>query len=262
MADAARVVFINRYPVKGFSAEVLDSVDLVKDRPFPGDRLYAIENGPSGYDPANPGFQPKFKYLVLMRNPRLAALDTAYDHASRVMRIKQDGKVVAEGDLGTDEGRTVIEAFFAALMPEDLRGPPKVLTGTEGYQFMDSARSGFISFLNLASVRALAAHAGREALDPGRFRMNIGLEGLPPWGEFDLVGKVVRVGNARVEILKPTERCAAINVAPGRGVRDVDLIRVMEQRLDHHDCGIYGKIIAGGTVRMGDDFTVEQGVLL
>ena len=38
---------------------------------FPGDRLFAIENGPSGFDSAAPVHQPKIKYLMLMRHERL-----------------------------------------------------------------------------------------------------------------------------------------------------------------------------------------------
>jgi uncharacterized protein YcbX len=262
MAVEARIAFINRYPVKGFSAESMESVALLRGRPFPGDRIYAIENGDSGYDPANPAFQPKLKYLELMRNPRLSALDTAYDHVTRVMTIAQGGKVLAGGDLGTEAGRAAIEQFLSGFMSDDLRGPVKVLTGTLGYQFMDSPSSGAISLLGLASLRALAGLAGRRQLEPGRMRMNFGLEGLPPWGEFDLVGKTVRLGGARVQIVKPTERCAAINVAPGRGVRDVRLLPMMEERLGHHNCGVYAKVIDSGEVRVGDALVLEQEAMI
>lgn len=261
MADA-HVAYIHRYPVKGFSAEALESVGLITGRPFPGDRLYAVENGPSGYDPAAPGFQPKVKYFELMRNPRLGALATRYDAETRVMRIAHAGKTLAEGDLGAAEGRAAIEDCVAAFMAGDLRGPARVLAGTQGYQFMDSPSSGAVSLLGLASVRDLAARAGRRALDPGRFRMNFGLDGLPPWGELDLVGRTVRLGAARLRIVKRTERCSAIDVPPGQGGRDTRLIQTMEEAFSHHDCGVYAKVVEGGTVRVGDALEIEQGVLL
>ena len=38
---------------------------------LPADRLYAIENGPTGFDPAAPAYFPKTRFLMLMRNERL-----------------------------------------------------------------------------------------------------------------------------------------------------------------------------------------------
>lgn len=254
------VAFLHRYPVKGLSAQPLERAALETGRHFPGDRLYAIENGPSGYDPAQPVHQPKFKYLVLMRNPKLSAFSTSYEDATGVLTITRDGKMQVAGDLRTEQGRSSIEAFFADVLGDEMRGPAKVLAAAGSYRFMDSARSGFVSLLNLASLRALAAMTGRKTLDPIRFRMNIGLEGLPPWGEFDLIGQVIRVGGARLRTLKATERCVAINAAPGQGIRDLDLIRTMQQRLRHNNCGIYAEVIDGGVVELGDEMVVEREV--
>ncbi len=43
---------IYRYPIKGLSPEPLARAKLAPRQTVPGDRLYAIENGPSGFDPA------------------------------------------------------------------------------------------------------------------------------------------------------------------------------------------------------------------
>ena len=66
---------------------------------------------------------------MLMRNERLAALRTDYDEASHTLTIQWEGREAARGDLRTKEGRLAIEAFFRRFMPNDLRGPPKVLSG-------------------------------------------------------------------------------------------------------------------------------------
>ena len=50
---------IYRYPVKGLSPEQLARTELQPGRTVPFDRMYAIENGPSGFDPAKPGYLPK-----------------------------------------------------------------------------------------------------------------------------------------------------------------------------------------------------------
>ena len=44
---------IYRYPVKGLSPEALPRIALAPGETVPGDRLYAIENGPSGFDPSS-----------------------------------------------------------------------------------------------------------------------------------------------------------------------------------------------------------------
>ena len=49
---------------------------------FPADRRYAIENGPSGFDPAAPGLAAKSHFLMLMRDEWLAALHTHFEDAS------------------------------------------------------------------------------------------------------------------------------------------------------------------------------------
>ena len=50
-----RVKSLYRYPVKGLSPEPLDCAELTRDGYFPGDRLFALENGPSGFRPEGAG---------------------------------------------------------------------------------------------------------------------------------------------------------------------------------------------------------------
>jgi MOSC domain-containing protein len=48
----ATIKAIYRYPVKGLSPEPLTQTTLTPRQTVPGDRLHAIENGPSAFDPA------------------------------------------------------------------------------------------------------------------------------------------------------------------------------------------------------------------
>ena len=52
-----KVQSIYRYPVKGLSPERLLRAPLGVGATLPGDRLYAIENGPSGFDPQAPRYR-------------------------------------------------------------------------------------------------------------------------------------------------------------------------------------------------------------
>src|SRR5262245_3693881 len=112
-AATSNVHAIYRYPVKGLSPEPLERTSLAVRATLPADRLYAIENGPSGFDPANPRHQPKQRYLMLMRNERLAHLHTHFDDASHTLVIRTEGEEAARGDLRTPDGRETIERFFA-----------------------------------------------------------------------------------------------------------------------------------------------------
>ena len=104
-AEYATVHAIYRYPVKGLSPEPLAHTRLAIGATVPGDRLYAIENGPSGFDPAAPRYFPKARFLMLMRNERLAQLRTRFEDASHALAIGWNGGEAARGDLRTAEGR-------------------------------------------------------------------------------------------------------------------------------------------------------------
>src|SRR5215470_17969543 len=104
-----RVQSIYRYPVKGLTPELLASSVLEIGKTLPADRRYAIENGPSGFDPAAPSYLPKQRFLTLMKNERLARLDTHFHDATQVLVIKENGREVIRGDLGTPAGSAAIE---------------------------------------------------------------------------------------------------------------------------------------------------------
>jgi MOSC domain-containing protein len=245
---------IYRYPVKGLSPEPLERTTLTVGQTIPADRLFAIENGPSGFDSAAPAYFPKQRFLMLMRNERLARLDTRFDEASHMLDVREGGRVAASGDLRTAAGRRAIEDFFAAFCADELRGPPKILHAP-GHSFSDVSRK-VVSIINLASVAAIETLVGAP-VDPLRFRGNLYVEGWPPWGEFDLLGKTLAVGaEARLRVVKRIERCAATNVEPGTGIRDMTIPHSLLRALGHADCGIHAEVIAGGPIAAGDPIAI------
>jgi len=250
---SATIQAIYRYPVKGLSPERLASVDLAAGQTLPADRRYAIENGPTGFDAAAPAYFPKIRFLMLMKNERLARLRTHYDDATHVLTIRVDGREAARGDLATPEGRRAIEAFFAQYCADELRGPPQVLSGG-GHSFSDVAKK-VVSIINLASVQAVEEAAG-AAVNPLRFRANLYVAGWPAWREFDLVGQEIAIGpSARLKIIKRIVRCAATNVDPDTGKRDLSIPQTIQRAFGHDDCGVYGEVIAAGRIADGDSVT-------
>lgn len=249
-SSGATVRSIYRYPIKGLSAESLRSTALAAGATIAGDRLYAVENGPSGFDPAAPAYFPKQRFLMLMRNESLARLETRFDPATQTLRVRRDGREAASADLSTTEGRAAIEAFFAAYCAGELRGPPKILHAP-GHSFSDVARK-VVSIINLASVAAVESAVGKP-VDPLRFRANLYVEGWPAWSEFDLIGREIAIGrDARARVVKRIERCAATNVEPGTGLRDMTIPKTLLQTFGHTDCGIYAEVVTGGDIAIDD----------
>ena len=82
---SATIDAIYRYPVKGLSPDRLQAATFVVGRTIHGDRRFAIENRPSGFDPLAPSYLPKQRFLMLMKNERLAGLDTRFDDATGVL---------------------------------------------------------------------------------------------------------------------------------------------------------------------------------
>jgi uncharacterized protein YcbX len=249
MTDAGSLSSIYRYPVKGLSPEGMARVALRAGQTLPADRRYAIENGPSGFDPASPQSLPKIKFLMLMRNERLAALRTRYDEAGHVLSIHHHSTEVARGDLESETGRAAIEDFFAKTFARELRGPPRLLRAP-GHSFSDVARK-VVSIINLASVADLERIVG-QPVDPLRFRANLYVAGWPAWHELASVGSTLAIGSARLQIVKRIVRCAAVNVDPVTAVRDLDLPHAIMRNYGHVDCGVYADVIADGEIATGD----------
>ena len=248
-SQPAEVTGIYRYPVKGLTPEPLAQVALRAGQTLPGDRRYAVENGPSGFDPANPQYFPKIKFLMLMRNERLAALRTRYDDLSHFLTISGNGTEAVRGDLETPAGRAAIERYFAVHFAEELNGPPKILSA-DGHSFSDVAKK-VVSIINLASVAALEQIIG-ASVHPRRFRANLYVRGWPAWHEFSLLDHTLGIGGARLKVVKRIVRCAATDVDPETAARDLNIPQTLMQSFGHADCGVYAEVTTDGDIAVGD----------
>ncbi|MBL8702629.1 MAG: MOSC domain-containing protein [Alphaproteobacteria bacterium] len=244
---------IHRYPVKGLSPEALARTTLATGEGLPGDRRFALHVGNAPFDPAAPEWLPKTSFLMLMRDERLAKLQTRFDDSSGVLTIQRDGKTVAHGSLFESHGRLVIEQFFSAFMGSELRRTPR-LVEAPGHMFSDVAAK-MVSIIGLASVKDIE-RVQRSRVDPLRFRANIQLEGTPPWAEFDWVGRTLSVGGATLRVVKRIKRCAATNVDPVTAARDMNIPRSLQDAFGHADCGVYAEVVSGGAIGVGDPVSV------
>jgi uncharacterized protein YcbX len=242
--------------VKGLTPEPLARVRLSPGATLPFDRAYAIENGPSGFDERAPAYFPKMRFLMLMRNTRLAELKTSFDDDNHVLTIRHENREAARGDLRTPDGRAAIERFFAEHCADELRGPPRVLHAP-GHSFSDVAKK-VVSIINLSSVAELENAAG-AAVHPLRFRGNLYVQGWPAWHEFNLLGAQIAIGpQARLKVVKRIARCAATEVDPDTATRDLPIPRLLMDTYGHADCGIYAEVIEDGEIATGDPIELRQ----
>jgi uncharacterized protein YcbX len=244
------LMHIRRWPVKGLNAEELDCVTLETGARLPGDRRFALAHGSSAIDPTAPKWMPKNGFHMLMKDPRLAALDTDFDEAEGVLTIRRNGRQVTRGRITEDIGRRLIEEFFAAYLGESARGMPHLVQAPAGEAFAD-CQEPFISVINLASVRDLE-RVVKGPVDPLRFRANLYVDGVPAWAERAWAGNDIAVGSARLKVIDDIGRCAATNVDPSTGVRDMNIPRTLMAGFRHADMGVYTTVTAGGIVAVGD----------
>jgi hypothetical protein len=260
LRPTAEITGLYRYPVKGLSPEPLPRAPLRAGQTLPADRRYAIENGPSGFDPQAPEWRPKSQFLMLMRDERLAGLHSRFEDAGNLLTIRKDGAIVARGDLETTAGRAAVEGYFSENFQPELRGPPKLLSGRD-HSFSDVARK-VVSIINLGSVRAIETMLGDAPVNPLRFRANLYVKGWPAWHELDLLDRTLAIGKARLKVVKRIKRCAAVNVDPDTAARDLDIPPTLSRHLGHMDCGIYAEVIADGEIGIGDQVAMEEPKLV
>ncbi len=245
----ATIAALYRYPVKSLSPERLTSTEVHAGRPLPGDRRFAVAPGSSRYDSGQPAWQAKASFLTMVKNPRMARLKTHFDDASDTLSIERDGREVARGRLSDPIGRAVIEQFLAAYMGDEARGHTTIALG-DGINFTDKEEP-YISLIGLASVRDLERVA-RSPVDPLRFRANVYLEDTTPWAEFGWVGREISIGAVRLKVEQRITRCAATELNPTDGKRDLAVLANLRSGFNHMQMGVYARTLTDGKIAVGD----------
>ena len=77
--------------------------------------------------------------------------------------------------------------------------------------------------------------------------------------ELDWLDKTISIGgNPVLEITERIQRCAAVNVDPQSGERDMNLLRTLDAGFGHEDCGMYARVAADAVIHEGDEVTVAE----
>jgi len=247
---------IYRYPVKGLSAEELDRVVLTPGECLPHDRRFAIALGSTAFDPEHPEWLPKTHFIMLMRDEKLARLQTRFDVESGVLSIAEGGQVLLRAPMSDPEERRLVAEFFTNFLGDAVNRPLRVVSAP-GHAFADARRrpnattDKYVSLSNRASIAALEAAMGRP-VDPIRFGANIYFGGASAWCEQHWVDSEINLGAARLRVISPITRCAATQVNPVTAERDLDIVAALGRAFGHTNMGVYAEVVAGGEVAVGD----------
>jgi uncharacterized protein YcbX len=125
----------------------------------------------------------------------------------------------------------------------------------------DRGVQGATSLLSTGSLARLAHELDVDSVDPRRFRMHFGVDGVEAHAEDGWLGRRVQLGEAVVVPRGLVGRCAVTTQDPATGRPNLDTLRALtryrsEVRTEEPlPFGVYAEVVEPGRVALGD--TVE-----
>lgn len=246
------VTHLWRHPIKAHGVEAVTATALAPGAAMPWDRVWAIAHAAAKVTPGTVAWAPCANFSRGAKSPRLMAIRAVVDEAAGRLTLSHPDRpsLTVDPDDAADAARLV--AWVTPLADPDRPAPAFVVRADVA---MTDSDFPSIALLNQASRAALGARLGRP-LAMERFRGNIWLEGLAPFGEFDLVGHHLRIGGAVLRVREAITRCKATTVDPETGVADADTLGSLRAGWGHQDFGVYAEVVEGGRVAVGDEAEV------
>ncbi len=244
-----RLAHIFRHPIKAHGREGLASVALSEGRCLPFDRHWAVAHEAATL---MPGWNPCMNFTRGAKTASLQAINARLDEAQGEITLTHPDLAPLTFAPDSAEGQAAFLAWVTPLMESGRAQPKRLVKAGRGMTDTDFES---VSLLNMASNRALSQRIGRD-LGLDRWRGNLWLEGLAPWEEFDLMGRELRIGEARLKVVERIGRCRATMVDCATGRIDVNTLDVLEEAYEHTDFGVYAVVTRAGEIAAGDSVEV------
>lgn len=237
-----------RHPVKSHGREALDQVVLTAGQTLPWDRTWAVAHEGAKADGSVWAACANFSRGA--KAPQLMAIETTLDTATEKVTFRHPNR--PEITLHPERDSDRLLDWVKPLMPENRAQSTRVMRVPD--RGMTDTDFPSVSLGNLESHRAVEAQLGHE-ISQKRWRINLWVDGLDEWAEFQLVGKTLAIGDVRLEVREPIERCMATAANPETGERDADTLGTL-RHWNHQDFGIHTYVTTGGEIKLGDRLQV------
>ena len=249
-----------RFPVKGFTSEECESLDVLPGGRIAGDRVLGLRfNGSAA---AGDAWSTKLEFVVLMNTPGLARLRLRFDQRSGRLRIERDRHLLVD-DLLDDAGRARVAAAVERhvrdldenpLAAHANRVPLRVVGDGVTPRYQDQEQ-GYVTLHGRSSVASLdATIAVRPQVTEARFRSNIAIDGLDAWEEQRWIGRNLRVGDVAFSVVSAKTRCLATHANPLTGERDQRIMKALLALFpsEKPTFAVAMRSDRGGTIHVGD----------
>jgi uncharacterized protein YcbX len=254
-AVTARIAWISVAPVKGMALEQRSEVQLESFGVRENRRFHVI--GRDG------------RLLNGKQLGELLQITPIWNEQEQTLVLRFPDGSVAEGTVELD-GPVTTSFYGREVEGRLVRGPwSEALTSFVGHDLRlveavgrgDAVDRGpaSVTVLSTGSLEAMREAAGiREPIDPRRFRMLFGVEGVAPHEEDSWLGRRVRIGEAQVVLMGNVGRCIVTSRHPETGVRNLPTLDVLAEYREGVETterlpfGVWGAVSEPGRVRLGD----------
>jgi uncharacterized protein len=253
---SATVAWIAYTPVKGLRLRHCEEASLTVEG-VPGDRAFFLVD------------DQRAMVSATRLGPLVAVEAEHVEDAGTLTLTFPDGHTVAGStELGEAEeirfhgltlnARPVIGPFSQALS-EHCGVTLRMFASPRGRSGIDRGSIGAVTLVSLASLQRLQTAAGTSsAIDPRRFRMTLGVDGVDAHEEDRWMDRAVRVGGATLRVAGNVGRCALTTRNADTGVVDFQTLhhlasyRGEEPATEPLPFGVHASVLEPGRVRVGD----------
>ncbi len=257
----ASVAWISVAPVKGLRLQHRDEVQL-NESGVPGDRAFFLVDDAGVMVSAS-------------RLGPLVAVVPEHDAQAQTLSLRFPGGDEVAGSVELGEPESVrfyglnlrarpVRGGFSEALSQHCGKELRLVAAPPERPVVDRGRDGAATLVSVASLERLRAQAAAsEPVDPRRFRMTFGLDGLEAHDEDGWMHRDVRVGDALVRVLGNVGRCALTTRQPETGAVDFKTLHHLQSyrgevpATEPLPFGVHARVVRPGRVRVGDTVAPE-----
>ena len=251
----ARVAWISVAPVKGLALAQREEVLLERSGVRENRRFHIIGDGGRLLNGKQLGELFRVAAEWDEEGQRLALRFPDGSAADAVIEL---GEPVTTSFYGRPVAGRIVDGPWADALSSFAGRPLRLVQPVEPGGGLDRDGGG-VTLLSTASLEAIREAAGVDLpVDPRRFRMLFGVEGVEPHEEDSWIGRRVRIGEATALLLGNVGRCVVTSRDPDTGERTLPTLDVLAEyrgaveTTEPLPFGVWGTVAEPGRVRLGD----------